>query len=67
MSRTFRRSKEHGKKVSDKDNNEFWIKHDSTEIRHDLNQSNKASEKSYFKKYRETKYNQPPKSRGGMW
>jgi hypothetical protein len=65
MSRTIRRGKGKGKKLPDKDNNDFWYKHDITPIRDSMNQSFREKEKQYFKKFKETKYNQKPKSRGG--
>lgn len=67
LSDTYRRTKTRGKKQDDKDDSDFWMKHDITPIRRSLNQSLRAEEKSYFKKYRETKYNQRPKSRGYSW
>lgn len=64
MSRTYRRGKLKGKLVKDKDNDEFWYKHDITPIRESMNQSFREDEKQYFKKFKELKYNQKPKSRG---
>ncbi len=64
LGKTYRRTKTRGKKCDDKDNDDFWMKHDITPIRRGLNQSLRAEEKNYFKKFKDTKYGQPPKSRG---
>jgi len=64
MSRTIRRGKGKGKKLQDKDDNDFWYKHDITPIRKSMNQSFREDEKQYFKKFKDVKYNQKPKSRG---
>lgn len=67
MSRTFRKGRAKNKMVKDKDNNEFWLRHDITPIRKGLNQSFREEEKQFFQKFKETKYKQKPKSRGGFW
>jgi len=66
MSRTFRRTKVKGQKVTDKDVSKF-CSHDITPILKGIKQSQKAEEKAYFEKFGDTKFNQPPKSRGGTW
>lgn len=65
MSRTFRRTRT-GEKVKDKDNCKF-CSHDITPILDGIRQSQKAEEKNYFKKFKDKKFNQPPKSRGSTW
>lgn len=64
MGKTYRRTREHGKKCDDKDNDSFWMRHDKTSVRRGLKRSLRAEEKDYFKKHGEAKYGQPPKSRG---
>lgn len=66
MSRTIRRTKVKGQKVADKDNSKF-CRHDISPILKGMQQSQKAEEKQYFKKFEEVKYNQKPKSKGGTW
>lgn len=66
MSRTLRQSK-HGKVRDGKKNNDFCMKHDITPIHEGENQSFREEEKQYFKKYKDTKYAQKPKSKGGSW
>lgn len=64
MSRTYRKGKFSNKNRDGRDHNDFWMKHDLTEIRNDLNNSFREEEKQYFEKFGEIKYNQKPKSRG---
>lgn len=66
MSRTIRRTKVKGQKIADKDNSKF-CHHDISPILKGINQTQKAEEKAYFKKYGETKYGQKPKNKGGSW
>lgn len=66
MSRTIRRTKVKGQKIADKDNSKF-CHHDITPILKGINQSQKAEDKQYFKKFGETKFKQKPKSKGGTW
>lgn len=64
MSRTYRKGKGKDVRLKDKDDNDFWCKHDITPIRRGMNQSFREEEKQYFKKFGEAKHNQKPKSRG---
>lgn len=59
-----RRTKTKGQKAPDKDTSEFWMKHDLTEIRRSENNSLREEEKQYFKKFKDKKFNQRPKSKG---
>lgn len=64
MSRTFRKGKFSNKNRDGFKNNDFWLKHDPTEVRDGMNQSFREEEKQFFDKFEEVKYNQKPKSRG---